>query len=171
MGAITVLSPVAAAAAVGVGDVARLDGLTGRSVAIVGNGWRSWAALREPIRAALVDEHGVTGVELFDVPLGEPAPEEVLRDVAKADAAVVGLANCGSCAVATARNARWLADNGVAVLVAATQRYAGMVASLAGELPLVNLPADLEQFDDGRLATLAAELPRQIATHLGGRAR
>lgn len=155
-----------APAFVATGGRRSLHTVEGKVLGVTGNGWGSWAALREAYLKHLSTEREAHGLS-WDVPLGSKADPATLEEISiKCDAVVVGVANCGSCAVSTAANCNDLAEAGVPVVAVVTQRFERLVASLAPSLPLVVLPANLEQLDDAGLCALQPDLYADIEAKL-----
>lgn len=144
-----------------------LAGVSGKVLGVTANGWGSWAGIRADYVRFLTSERGVRQTHSWDVPLGSRAGAAILAEIAETcDAVVVGLANCGSCAVTTAANCNDLVEAGIAVVAVATQRFERLLASLAPSLPLVVLPANLEQLDEEQIRELQPELFAQIEAKL-----
>lgn len=77
--------------AVGAATVAALRG---QWLAIVDNGWKSFAVISARIGALLGERHGIAGLRVYQVPTSPgPPPELFDRIAAECAAAVVGLAN------------------------------------------------------------------------------
>ncbi len=71
-----------------------LEGLEGKRVAILNNGWTSMDVLASSLERHLKEEYGVKEVLHWDIPIARAASKETFEEVlAQADAAVVGLAN------------------------------------------------------------------------------
>jgi hypothetical protein len=71
-----------------------LEGLEGKKVAILNNGWTSMDVLASSLERHLKEEYGVKEVQHWDIPIARAASKQTFEEVlAFADAAVVGLAN------------------------------------------------------------------------------
>lgn len=143
-----VFDPIALSSAASTGAQV-VDTLDNKHVSIMANGWASWVSLRHMMVAELQTVAPSTTVRSWDVPLGSKASAQVLADISEqSDAVVIGLANCGSCAVSLAANAAFLMGSGLPVVAVVTERFQTLVESLQPELPLIVLPAALEQLDE-----------------------
>lgn len=166
----TVLDPVAPAVTAST-DTEALTAIAGKRVTLLGNGWPSWDHLRAAVADRLRTEHDPAEVSTRDVPLGSQAPAEVLDEIAEhSDAVILGLANCGSCAVATTQNAGQLASRGVPYVAVLTEQFVELASSLDPALTSVVLPAGLEQLSTAELDAIAGDLPdRLVHALLAGR--
>ncbi|MQA06592.1 MAG: hypothetical protein GEV07_29110 [Streptosporangiales bacterium] len=167
---LTVLSPVAPSDTSSTDEEA-LPSIAGRRVTLLGNGWPSWDHLRAAVADRLRAEHDPAEVSTRDVPLGSQAPAPLLDEIAAdSDAVVLGLANCGSCAVATTQNAGQLARRGVPYVAVVTEQFVELASSLDPALTTVVLPAALEQLGSDQLDAIATDLPdRLVAALVAGR--
>jgi len=95
-----------------------LESLAGRKLALLKNAWPSWHRMTDRLEYLLT--HNVDGVaaEQHLIPNGSAADAGQLASVAaSADAAVVGLANCGSCTAWSYHDAVTLAATGMPVVM------------------------------------------------------
>jgi len=93
-GKVRILSPVAEQYRPQKRPTPPLETLEGKRVAILNNGWTSMDVIAQALERHLKEEYGVKEVLHWDIPIARAAPPEMLDEVAaKAQAAVVGLAN------------------------------------------------------------------------------
>jgi hypothetical protein len=110
---------------------ATLETLAGREVALVRNAWPSWHRMAGRLGSLLADREDAA-TQQYLVPNGSAAEPEQLRLIAeKADAAVVGLANCGSCTAWSHHDAVVLSSLGVPVVLVVTSEFTSLVDALA----------------------------------------
>lgn len=89
-----ILSPAAEAWRPMDDDIPTLDGLQGKTVAILNNRWTSMNIISEQIAILLKENYGAAEVFEKLVPLASAAPHETFDEVEReAQAAIVGLAN------------------------------------------------------------------------------
>lgn len=131
-------------------QVARpLAGLAGKRVALVKNAWPSWHSMADHLATLLAQKYPDLTFEHYVVPNGSAAAPELLRRIAdETDAAVVGLANCGSCTAWSFHDAMQLAALGIPPVLVATKEFAELTDAVAKakkcDLPRVVLPANPE---------------------------
>jgi hypothetical protein len=130
-------------------SVTALPSLTGRKLALLKNAWPSWHRMIDRFELLITDKVDEVAAEQYLIPNGSAADPELLRSVAaSADAAVVGLANCGSCTAWSYHDAVCLADLGLPVVLVVTSEFAGLVAALAASkgvpIPTVVIGANPE---------------------------
>ena len=71
-----------------------LDSLSGKTMAILNNGWLAMNEIAELLSAKMKERYGVVNVLQFGVPSAAAAAPQVMRDATtKADFVIVGLAN------------------------------------------------------------------------------
>jgi hypothetical protein len=110
---------------------ATLETLAGREVALVRNAWPSWHRMADRLGSLLADREDAA-TQQYLVPNGSAAEPEQLRLIAEtADAAVVGLANCGSCTAWSHHDAVVLSSLGVPVVLVVTSEFTSLVDALA----------------------------------------
>ena len=123
--------------------------VAGKTIAVLNNGWRSMDVLSEWLEEQL-RRRGAVAVLHEAVPIAGAPERELLEDLAgRADAAFVGLANCGSCTAWTSRDLLDLHELGLPGMLLITERFLTLARSVArgrgfGEMPEVVLPGDLE---------------------------
>lgn len=72
----------------------KLNGLAGKTLAIVSNGWTSMDRISARLVEGLKTRYGIGEVLLFTVPIASPGAPDVFNAVVdRADFAIVGLAN------------------------------------------------------------------------------
>jgi len=134
------------------GIAAPLDSLAGRKVALVQNAWPSWHRMTDRLGSLLADREHSAGTPQHLVPNGSAADPEQLRLIAAAaDAAVVGLANCGSCTAWSHHDAVVLSSFGIPVVLVVTSEFTSLVDALAKStgvrLPTVTIGTNPETVD------------------------
>jgi hypothetical protein len=143
-------------------QVALLDSLAGRKVALVKNAWPSWHRMVGRLGSLLADRADGVATEQHLVPNGSAADPEQLRLIAaSADAAVVGLANCGSCTAWSHHDAVVLSSLGLPVVLVVTSEFSSLVAALAAStgvrLPTVTIGTNPETVDEATTLRLLDE--------------
>ncbi|GAA1016437.1 hypothetical protein GCM10009556_058120 [Acrocarpospora pleiomorpha] len=129
-----------------------LPDLAGKRVALVKNAWPSWHAMVDHLAALLADRHEGITFEQYIVPNGSAADPELLRRIAaENDAAVVGLANCGSCTAWSFHDALELSRLSLPAVLVVTSEFAELAAAVArakrSSIPRVLLPLNPETVD------------------------
>ena len=144
----------AAAAAPASAGTAVLDSLAGRKVALLKNAWPSWHRMIDRLERLLTE--GVNGVsaEQHLIPNGSAADPDLLTAIAgSADAAVIGLANCGSCTAWSYHDAVSLSALGLPVVLVVSSEFTSLVDALAAargvNIPTVVIPVNPETVGDG----------------------
>ncbi len=137
---------------------ATLETLGGRRVALVRNAWPSWHRMASRLGSLLADREGATSQHHL-VPNGSAADPEQLRLIAAtADAAVVGLANCGSCTAWSHHDAVVLSSLGLPVVLVVTSEFTSLVDALAASagvrLPTVTIGTNPETVPERAALTL-----------------
>jgi len=135
------------------GVAAPLDSLAGRTIALVTNAWPSWHRMTDRLGILLADREHSAGTPQHLVPNGSAAdPEQLGLIAAAADAAVVGLANCGSCTAWSHHDAVVLSSLGIPVVLVVTSEFTSLVDALATSsgvrLPTVTIGANPETVDE-----------------------
>jgi hypothetical protein len=130
-----------------------LGSLAGRKVALLKNAWPSWHRMTDRLEHLLTDRVDGVAAEQHLIPNGSAAdPGQLASIAASADAAVVGLANCGSCTAWSYHDAVALAATGMPVVLVVTSEFTSLVDALAAaksvRLPAVVIPANPETVDD-----------------------
>lgn len=134
-------------------QVARpLAGLAGKRIALVKNAWPSWHAMADHLATLLAEKYPDVAFEHYVVPNGSAAAPDLLRRIAdETDAAVVGLANCGSCTAWSFHDAMELAALGIPPVLVVTKEFAELTDAVAKakkcDLPRVTLPANPETIE------------------------
>jgi hypothetical protein len=129
-----------------------LNSLAGRKVALLKNAWPSWHRMTDRFERLLADRVDGVSAEQHLIPNGSAAdPSQLASIAASADAAVVGLANCGSCTAWSYHDAVTLATTGMPVVLVVTSEFTSLVDALATAkgvpLPIVVIPANPETVD------------------------
>jgi hypothetical protein len=137
---------------------ATLESLAGRKVALVKNAWPSWHRMVDRL-GSLLAERADVATHQYLVPNGSAAdPEQLKLIAATADAAVVGLANCGSCTAWSHHDAAVLSSLGVPVVLVVTAEFTSLVDALASSagvrLPTVTIDTNPETVPDATALTL-----------------
>ena len=142
--------------------VQELTGLKGKRLAIVTQGeWRSWLFFRDRLEAHLsgpgqdIDHRRWQDERPYK-------PERYDEIAQSADAAVIGLGNCGSCTATVAMAAAELASRGLPTLVVVTAGFETLAAQTLkfkgqGDVPLLVLPAAYEVMTEDELVRIADE--------------
>src|SRR5215472_5693173 len=129
-----------------------LDSLDGRKVALLKNAWPSWHLMTDRFEHLLTERVAGVSAEQHLIPNGSAAdPSQLASIAASADAAVVGLANCGSCTAWSYHDAVALAATGMPVVLVVTSEFTSLVDALAAtkgvRVPTVVIPANPETVD------------------------
>src|SRR5215472_11763573 len=129
-----------------------LDSLASRKVALLKNAWPSWHRMTDRFECLLADRVDGVAAEQHLIPNGSAAdPGQLASIAASADAAVVGLANCGSCTAWSYHDAVSLAMTGIPVVLVVTSEFTSLVDALAAtkgvRLPTVVIPSNPETVD------------------------
>jgi hypothetical protein len=135
-----------------------LETLAGRTVALVRNAWPSWHRMVDRLGSLLADREAAA-TQQYLVPNGSAAdPEHLNLIAAAADAAVVGLANCGSCTAWSHHDAVVLSSLGVPVVLVVTSEFTSLVNALAESagvrLPTVTIDTNPETVPEATALTL-----------------
>jgi len=130
-----------------------LDSLADRKVALLKNAWPSWHRMTDRFELLLTGRADGVSAEQHLIPNGSAAdPGQLASIAASADAAVVGLANCGSCTAWSYHDAVALAATGMPVVLVVTSEFTSLVDALVAAkgvpLPTVVIPANPETVDD-----------------------
>jgi hypothetical protein len=138
---------------------APLESLAGRKVALVKNAWPSWHRMVDRLGGLLADREAGVATQQYLVPNGSAADAEQLALIAaSADAAVVGLANCGSCTAWSHHDAVVLSSLGVPVVLVITSEFVSLVDALATStgvrLPTVSIDTNPETVPEAAALTL-----------------
>lgn len=165
----TLVDPTTAPRPAATGAVAgaRLDALAGRTVALVTNAWPSWHRMIDRLGGLLADRESDVTTARYLVPNGSAAEPGQLKEIAEAaDAAVVGLANCGSCTAWSHHDALALSSLGVPVVLVVTSEFTTLVDALAAHtgvrLPTVVLDTNPETVDEAAALALLDEAYQPI---------
>jgi hypothetical protein len=137
---------------------ASLETLAGRKVALVRNAWPSWHRMVDRLGSLLADRQDAA-TQQYLVPNGSAAePDQLKLIAATADAAVVGLANCGSCTAWSHHDAVVLSSLGVPVVLVVTSEFTTLVDALAVsagiQLPTVTIDTNPETVPESAALTL-----------------
>ncbi len=166
----TLVDPTSAPAAgtPTVTHVPALDSLAGRKLALVKNAWPSWHRMVDRLEGLLTRNLDGVTAEQHLIPNGSAAdPEQLAAIAGAADAAIVGLANCGSCTAWSYHDATCLSALGLPVVLVVTSEFTGLVDALAAAkgvmLPTVVIPANPETVaDDAALRLLDEAFPAVV---------
>lgn len=164
-----VLDPVAPAPSVAAAGPATREGpaIDGQHVVVTNNGWPSWNALLAEVLPRL-DKHGAREVTVVELPMGRAGDAQTLADAAsKGGPILIGLANCGSCTVASMQNATKMNASG-RVFVAVTDRFVGLASTVAPDVPIIRLPDEIERLQGADLAALVPGLADHVLVAIQG---
>jgi hypothetical protein len=130
-----------------------LESLTGRKVALLKNAWPSWHRMTDRFERLLTDHVAGVATEQHLIPNGSAADPGLLASIAAdADAAVVGLANCGSCTAWSFHDAMSLSAMGLPVVLVVTSEFTSLVQALSAtkgvSLPTVVIGRNPETVDE-----------------------
>ncbi len=146
----SVLNPTRAPEIVGGGEAASLLGdLSGKKIALLRNAWPSWDAMTDRLAELITERSANVSFERYMVPNGSAASPELLKQIAaETDAAVVGLANCGSCTAWSFHDSIELQALGLPTVLVVTKEFKELADALASakktSLPRVLLPLNPE---------------------------
>jgi hypothetical protein len=137
----------------GAPEVARVDSLSGRKVALLKNAWPSWHRMTDRLERLLTDRVAGVATEQHLIPNGSAADPGLLASIAEgADVAVVGLANCGSCTAWGFHDAMSLSALGLPVVLVVTSEFTSLVRALSAtkgvRLPTVVISRNPETVDE-----------------------
>jgi hypothetical protein len=129
-----------------------VDSLAGRKVALLKNAWPSWHQMTDRFERLLTDRVAGTTTEQYLIPNGSAADPGLLTEIAAgSDAAVVGLANCGSCTAWSFHDAMTLSALGLPVVLVVTSEFTSLVRALSAtrgvSLPTVVIGRNPETVD------------------------
>ena len=130
-----------------------VDSLNGRKVALLKNAWPSWHRMTDRFECLLTDRVAGIATEQHLIPNGSAADPALLASIAEgADAAVVGLANCGSCTAWSFHDAMSLSAMGLPVVLVVTSEFTSLVQALSTtkgvSLPTVVISRNPETVDE-----------------------
>ena len=113
-------------------NVLHVDSLNGRKIALLKNAWPSWHRMTDRFERLLTDRVAGIATEQHLIPNGSAADPGLLASIAEeADAAVVGLANCGSCTAWSFHDAMSLSAMGLPVVLVVTSEFTSLVQALS----------------------------------------
>jgi hypothetical protein len=140
-------------AAPGATEVLPVGSLNGRKVALLKNAWPSWHRMTDRFERLLTDQVAGVATEQHLIPNGSAADPGLLASIAeRADAAVVGLANCGSCTAWSFHDAMSLSALGLPVVLVVTSEFTSLVQALSAtkgvSLPTVVISRNPETVDE-----------------------
>lgn len=143
---------VPASAGPGIPGAGPVDSLAGRKVALLKNAWPSWHQMTDRFERLLTDRVAGTTTEQHLIPNGSAADPGLLAAIAEgSDAAVVGLANCGSCTAWSFHDAMSLSALGLPVVLVVTSEFTSLVRALSATrgvtLPTVVIDRNPETVD------------------------
>lgn len=130
-----------------------VDSLNGRTVALLKNAWPSWHRMTDRFERILTDRVAGIATEQHLIPNGSAADPGLLASIAEgADAAVVGLANCGSCTAWSFHDAVSLSAMGLPVVLVVTSEFTSLVQALSAakgiSVPTVVINRNPETVDE-----------------------
>ncbi len=161
----------APAAADALESMGPLPDLAGKRVALVKNAWPSWHAMVDHLAELLADRYEGLTFEQYLVPNGSAADPELLRRIAaETDAAVVGLANCGSCTAWSFHDAMELARMSLPTVLVVTKEFEELAAAVAlakkSSIPQVILPLNPETVDRAEATAMIDDAVDEIVERL-----
>lgn len=151
---LTLVDPTSAPAVVADAPaVTHLESLAGRRIALLKNAWPSWHRMVDRLGDLMAERVDGVDTSQYLIPNGSAADPDLLKSIAaSSDAAVVGLANCGSCSAWSYHDAMALSEMGLPVVVVVTSEFTGLVEALASakgvHLPTVVVGANPETLDE-----------------------
>lgn len=148
-----------------------LESLNGRKVALLKNAWPSWHRMTDRFERLLTDRVAGIATEQYLIPNGSAADPGLLASIAEgADAAVVGLANCGSCTAWSFHDAMSLSAMGLPVVLVVTSEFTSLVRALSAtkgvSLPTVVISRNPETVDEATALDLLDHAYRPIVDAL-----
>jgi len=137
----------------GTSDALPMDSLGGRKVALLKNAWPSWHRMTDRFERLLTDRVAGVATAQHLIPNGSAADPGLLKSIAEeSDAAVVGLANCGSCTAWSFHDAMALSAMGLPVVLVVTSEFTSLVRALSAtkgvSLPTVVISRNPETVDE-----------------------
>jgi len=137
----------------GASDALPVDSLNGRKVALLKNAWPSWHRMTDRFERLLTDRVAGVATAQHLIPNGSAADPGLLKAIAEeSDAAVVGLANCGSCTAWSFHDAMALSAMGLPVVLVVTSEFTSLVRALSAtkgvSLPTVVISRNPETVDE-----------------------
>jgi hypothetical protein len=137
--------------------------------------WRSWTWVVEEWGAMVQADGAAVAYWEHRPPTGKETAgmlESLDAFLAGVDAAVVGMANCGSCTMWTIHDALRSLDRGLPTVVAATEHFVDLARGLAkrsgrGEIRLQALPFPFEGLPEAEVRELARSLYQPMLAVLG----
>ncbi len=132
--------------------VSVLDGLRNKKLALLVNAWPSWVEMADRLGGKVQQQFDGVTISKYLVPNGSAAAPALLEEIAKTnDAAIVGLANCGSCTAWSFHDSAELMKQGMPVVWVATSEFEGLAHALAEArnvpVPTVVLPTNPETIE------------------------
>jgi hypothetical protein len=130
----------------------RLDRLAGARIALLKNAWPSWHDMADRLGERLAADDAVAATPDFQIPNGSAADPTLIKEIAaEVDAAVVGLANCGSCTAWSYHDAMELRRLGTPVVLMVTREFVGLATAIGTSkghpLPMVVLEKNPETIE------------------------
>ena len=172
---IEILNPTAEAAVVATALAPRLPSLQGKVVGTLSNIWRSYDLMLEHFENIAKSGYGVAEVVKISNPsLSSGTPAETLESLAsKADAAIVGMGHCGSCAASSINDALIFEAKGIPTVVIITEPFRVLSETVARargkpDLPLIVLPSTIEEISDDEISSMAKTTFERVAGLLTG---
>lgn len=150
---------------------AALPDLAGKRIALIKNAWPSWHAMVDHLATLLADRYEGITFEQYIVPNGSAADPDMLRRIAgETDAAVVGLANCGSCTAWSFHDAFELTRMSLPTVLVVTSEFAELAAAVGrakkSSIPQVLLPLNPETVDRQAALDLVDDAVDEIVERL-----
>lgn len=148
-------------------DTAILPDLSGRRIALVNNAWPSWHTMTDRLAELLAARFDGVTFAHYTVPNGSAAEPELLRRIAaEADAAVAGLANCGSCTAWAFHDSMELVRLGLPAVLVVTKEFGGLTEALVSakkyDIPRVLLPLNPETVETGEALGLVDDIADRL---------
>jgi hypothetical protein len=171
-GTILVYNPVAPTAISLVDQSLSVDGsVRGKTVAIINNGWASYATAAPVLKEELRKRLGVAKIlEFKKSHMSAPSSDEIVAECLDRAAAVFTyLGNCGGCTSYSLHDCTTFRKAGRAAMAFVTEMFVPLAEMVArakgvGQLPLAVLPADFEQSSPKEIAeSIRASMDQIIA--------
>lgn len=146
----------------------RLDTLKGKTVGLLDNAKPRADVVLEVVKKYLEGEGAVCPIYEFKPHLAKPLPWEQIERLAKADAVVGAVGDCGSCSTGLAKDAVALEKLGVPTATVYTPIFATSAAFNATGLGLPTLPIAVLKTPTGLAGDLPADEVRDYAKEILG---
>jgi hypothetical protein len=146
--------------------------LKGKRIAFVNNGWISFTKIGVHVAEQMLNHHGIGSMPTYQIPPSvAPTPELLDQIASECDAAIVGLANCGSCTSWSVHDATQLVKRGIPAVVVITERFhAVAMATLRSQrMPesiVVEIKGNPEFVTDEELVNVSRKVTDEVVERL-----